>query len=33
MFLCFIKSKCVPLWHDICILIYVKPIYLEENGL
>ena len=29
----FIKSKCVPLWHDICILNYVKPIYLKEYGL
>ena len=30
MFLCFIKSKCVPLWHNICILFCVKPIYLGK---
>ena len=33
MFLCFIKSKYVPLWHNICILFCVKPFNLEEYGL
>ena len=30
LFLCFIKTKYIPLWHIICRRLYVKPI-IEKN--